>query len=102
MKEDLILALAIIGNTLNLAYNIPLVYQVIRNKNTRNISGSFLILRVVGSISWVLYGVVDEDIWIICANNVTLLSSLIIGGYKIRDRLKKNNNDNNDVVIYEV
>lgn len=81
---------AILGNVLNLAYNVPLVYQVIRNKSTRNISGTFLILRLLGSIVWCIYGGLVQDLWIILLNLVTLSSTFIIGCYKISNRREKN------------
>ena len=49
--------LGLIGNSLNLLYNIPFVYQVYKNNNTKNISTCFLFLRNLGSLSWISYGI---------------------------------------------
>ena len=35
-------AMAIIGNTLNLGYNIPFVYLVWKNRSSKNISDLFI------------------------------------------------------------
>ena len=43
------------------------------------------------SISWISYGILEKDIWIQLSYSVTLLSSLIVSFYKIKDKLKKNN-----------
>ena len=59
------IALGIVGNTLNLLYNVPFMYQVYKNNNTKNISTCFLILRNLGSLSWIIYGILDLDLWII-------------------------------------
>ena len=83
------ISLALIGNGLNFMYNIPFVYQVYKNKNTKNISTCFLLLRTLGSISWISYGILEKDIWIQLSYSVTLLSSLIVSFYKIKDKLKK-------------
>tara|TARA_B100001094_G_scaffold330667_2_gene396479 strand:+ start:626 stop:958 length:333 start_codon:yes stop_codon:yes gene_type:complete len=87
--------LGLLGNSLNLLYNIPFVYQVYKNNDTKNISTCFLLLRNLGSISWLSYGILEEDNWIISSYSVTLTSSLIISYYKLKDKLKKNNPQNN-------
>ena len=96
IHEYLLLFFAIIGNTLNLVYNIPFMYQVYKNKNTKNISTCFLILRVLGSISWVIYGLLDNDLWIILSYIVTLFSSLFVSIYKINDKIQNKTKQNNN------
>jgi len=91
MINNIKISLALIGNGLNLMYNIPFVYQVYKNNNTKNISTCFLLLRTFGSISWISYGILEKDIWIQLSYLVTLLSSLIISFYKIKDKIKKKN-----------
>lgn len=87
-------ALGIFGNTLNLLYNVPFMYQVYKNNNTKNISTCFLILRNLGSLSWIIYGILDLDLWIILSYIVTLSSSLFVSFYKIKDKINKNNDEN--------
>ena len=87
-------AVGIVGNTLNLLYNIPFMYQVYKNNNTKNISTCFLILRNLGSLSWIIYGILDLDLWIILSYIVTLSSSLFVSFYKIKDKINKNNDEN--------
>ena len=99
MKYILLYCFAIIGNTLNLLYNIPFMYQVYKNKNTKNISTCFLILRILGSISWIIYGLLDNDLWIIISYNVTLTSSLFVSIYKINDKIKNKTAQNNEINI---
>ena len=91
MINNIKISLALIGNGLNFMYNIPFVYQVYKNNNTKNISTCFLLLRTFGSISWISYGILEKDIWIQLSYLVTLLSSLIISFYKIKDKIKKKN-----------
>jgi uncharacterized protein with PQ loop repeat len=87
-------AVGIVGNTLNLLYNVPFMYQVYKNNNTKNISTCFLILRNLGSLSWIIYGILDLDLWIILSYIVTLSSSLFVSFYKIKDKINKNNDEN--------
>lgn len=88
---DINFMLGLLGNSLNLLYNIPFVYQVYKNNDTKNISTCFLLLRNLGSLSWISYGILEKDKWIILSYSVTITSSLIVSCYKLRDKLKKNN-----------
>ena len=63
--------------------------------DTKNISTCFLLLRNLGSLSWLSYGILEEDNWIISSYSITLTSTMIISYYKLKDKLKKNNIQNN-------
>ena len=89
--------LGLLGNSLNLLYNIPFVYQVYKNNDTKNISTCFLLLRNLGSLSWISYGILEKDNWIILSYSVTITSSLIVSFYKLKDKLKKRNNSQNNI-----
>ena len=82
--------LALIGNILNLAYNIPFVYLVWKNKSSKNISGTFLGLRFLGSVSWLLYGILIKDYWIGLSYIITLTATIIIIFVKFKERSRKN------------
>ena len=94
MNNDnkLALSFAIIGNTLNLAYNIPFVYLVWKNRSSKNISGSFLLLRFLGSISWIIYAIIIMDSWVGASYLVTLTATSIIGYIKLIERMSKKEN----------
>ena len=83
-----VLTFAILGNSLNLAYNIPLVYLVWKNRSTKNISGTFVLLRFCGSISWLIYAALILDSWVAASYTVTLISTCTIGYIKILERRK--------------
>ena len=87
------LAMAIIGNTLNLGYNIPFVYLVWKNRSSKNISGTFLLLRFWGSISWLIYAILVSDTWIAISYAVTLIATCSIYYIKFHERKNKNNVD---------
>jgi len=78
--------LALIGNLLNLAYNIPFVYLVWKKQSSKNISGSFLCLRFLGSVSWLLYGILIKDYWISISYIITLTATIIIIFVKFKER----------------
>ena len=84
-----VLTFAVLGNILNFAYNIPLVFQVYKNSSTKNISGLFLILRFCGSISWLIYAILVSDVWVGCSYTVTFIATFMIGLVKCKDRRQK-------------
>ncbi len=80
------LTMAIIGNTLNLGYNIPFVYLVWKNRSSKNISGTFLMLRFWGSISWLIYAILVSDVWVGISYTVTLVATCMIYYIKFKER----------------
>lgn len=97
------LAFAIIGNGLNLAYNIPFVYLVWKNRSSKNISGTFLLLRFWGSISWLIYAVLVMDAWVGFSYIVTLTATCAIYYIKFGERnnkkreIKESEETNNEI-----
>ena len=84
-----VLTFAILGNILNLAYNIPLVYRVWQTRSSKNISGAFLILRFCGSISWLIYATLVKDVWVASSYTVTLIATSLVFYIKCKDRTNK-------------
>ena len=95
-----VLTFAILGNVLNLAYNIPFVYLVWKNRSSKNISGSFLLLRFCGSVSWLIYAGLVNDGWLAFSYIVTLIATIMIGYIKIKERkLKQKPEECHEVII---
>ena len=98
----------IIANIINLSYNIPQMYKTYKCKSTKDFSGLFLLLRVVGNCIWIEYAIEINSMLMLINNIVTVISSLFIGYYKLNEILKKNSqiNDmnielqNNDIISY--
>ena len=84
-----VLVFAFLGNILNLAYNIPFVYLVWKNRSSKNISGSFLALRFCGSVSWLVYAALVQDAWVAFSYVVTLIATILIGYIKCKERKRK-------------
>ena len=81
--NETILILAILGNICNLAYNIPFIYVVWKHWNANNISKKFLVLRIIGSLIWIAYCIIINDLLIGLSYSVILLSSGFILYVKI-------------------
>ena len=79
-----------------------------KTKSTKDFSGLFLLLRVVGNCIWIEYAIEINSMLMLINNIVTVISSLFIGYYKLNEILKKNPqiNDmnielqNNDIISY--
>lgn len=84
--ERAAIALALSGNALNLAYNVPLVYLVVKKWDADNLSKYYIALRVSGSVAWIAYAGVTEELWVGVSYCVTLLSSLILAYVKMMPR----------------
>ena len=76
--------LAVAGNTLNLAYNVPLVWRVVSTGSAGDISTYFLGLRVAGSVCGLTSSSLTEDMWIMTSYLVTLASSVAMLAVKLR------------------
>ena len=95
-----VLVFAFLGNILNLAYNIPFVYLVWKNRSSKNISGAFLTLRFCGSISWLVYAALIQDAWVGTSYIVTLTATIMVGYVKYTERkVKKLKMENENQVI---
>ena len=80
----MITGLAVTGNALNLAYNVPLVWRIVRTGSANDISMYFLMLRISGSVCWLVYAILTDDIWILISYLVTLTSSVIMLVVKVK------------------
>ncbi len=78
----------VIANIINLVYNVPQIVKTCRTKSTKDFSGWFLSLRVLGNIIWVAYAIEVESLLMLINNIVTVISSAIIGGFMVNDMYK--------------
>ncbi len=65
---------------------VPQVIKVIKTRQTRDIALGMYVLMVVGVFFWLLYGVSTRAVSVIVANSVTLVLSLIVLIYKLREK----------------
>lgn len=63
---------------------IPQALQVIRTKNTEDISLVMYSMFVLGVILWTVYGFIILDLSIILANSITCVLASVILMYKIK------------------
>lgn len=85
----------IIANIINLFYNVPQMYKTYKCKSTKDFSGTFLLLRIIGNIIWCEYAIEVNSLLMLLNNLVTIISSLFIGYYKLSEILEERKNKNN-------
>jgi len=75
----------IIANVINLIYNIPQMVKTYQTKSTRDFSGWFLSLRVLGNAIWVVYSIYVANLLMLINNVVTVIASVFVGYYKLKE-----------------
>ncbi|HEX2788539.1 MAG TPA: SemiSWEET transporter [Ignavibacteria bacterium] len=63
---------------------LPQSIKTIRTRHTKDLSLFTLILLEFGIVSWLIYGIGDNDIPVIAANTISLLFISVILIFKIR------------------
>jgi len=86
LPMDFTTTLGLVAGTLTTAAYLPQVLKTWKSKSADGISWSMLVILCFGVVLWLLYGVYEHDLPVICANVVTLMLSTLILGLKIRYR----------------
>ena len=63
---------------------LPQAIKVFKSKSTKDISLYMFLIFTIGVLSWLVYGLIINDMPIILANAVTLILSFFILLYKIK------------------
>lgn len=75
----------IIANVINLVYNLPQIVKTYKTKSTKDFSGTFIFLRIVGNVIWIPYAIEIDSLLLLINTLVTVLSSIFIGYYKVKE-----------------
>ncbi len=67
---------------------LPQTLKTVRTRSTGDIAVGSFILMGLGSFSWVIYGFLTKDYFILTANTLTTLMSVVIFSIKINNDLK--------------
>ena len=63
---------------------LPQAIKVYKTRSTKDISLYMFLIFTVGVLSWLIYGLIINDLPVILANAVTLILSFFILIYKIK------------------
>ena len=58
-----------------------------QTKSTRDFSGWFLSLRVIGNAIWLVYSIYVANLLMLINNVVTVVASVFVGYYKVREMM---------------
>ena len=87
MKKDMIELIGLVAGALTTSGYIPQIYAVIKQKSAKGLSGLFLLTMGIGISLWLIYGILKGSLALISANAFSLICILILGAYKMRDRV---------------
>jgi uncharacterized protein with PQ loop repeat len=73
----------VIGNIINLVYNIPQIVKTYKTKSTKDFSSTFLFMRVFGNTIWLAYSIELNTFLFLLCNIVSVGSSIFISYYKV-------------------
>ncbi|RZJ31867.1 MAG: hypothetical protein EOO48_00750 [Flavobacterium sp.] len=71
--------------------NIPQAVKIIRTKSTKGISSWTYGILLMGNISWLVYGILRDDLPIILSNSISSVLCGTIWGFRLF--AKKSDND---------
>lgn len=64
----------------------PQIYKIHRTKHARDLSFPMYIIFSTGILLWLIYGIMINNLPIICANSITLLSCFYILAMMVKYR----------------
>lgn len=67
---DYIQILGLLAAVLTTGANLPQAYKVIKTRSTKSLSAISFLMLLLGSITWVIYGIYRDDIPVILANSI--------------------------------
>ena len=73
----------VLGNIINLIYNIPQMVKNYKSKSTGDFSPTFLFMRVAGNVIWLAYSIELNEFLFLFSNVVSVFSSVFISYYKV-------------------
>lgn len=78
--------IGVLAGVLTTSSFIPQALKTIKTKDTSGISLQMYLIFNLGVFLWLLYSIYLKDMAIFISNLITLIFSLIILGYKLREK----------------
>jgi uncharacterized protein with PQ loop repeat len=75
----------VIGNIINLVYNIPQMVKTYKTESTKDFSSTFLFMRVFGNSIWLAYSIELNTFLFLISNIVSVVASVFISYYKMQE-----------------
>jgi MtN3 and saliva related transmembrane protein len=81
---DITSTIGILVGIISIAYNVPFTYRIVKNKSARDVDLYFLLMRILGTAGYIVYGALIDDIYIIGANVFPMFCTIVIVTIKCR------------------
>jgi MtN3 and saliva related transmembrane protein len=81
---DFVTIIGLIAGTLTTISFFPQVIRVCKTRSTRDISLWMFLLFTIGVLLWMIYGIYLHQWPVILSNLLTLISAVIILGFKLK------------------
>lgn len=87
MFNDPVQILGLVAGTLTTIAFVPQVIKTWRTRSARDLSLPMFMIFFSGTLAWLLYGVIRQDLPVIAANSVTLILSamMLVFQWRFRD-----------------
>lgn len=83
---DPVKILGLVAGTLTTVAFVPQVLQTYRTRSAKDLSLGMFLIFCTGTISWLTYGLIREDLPVILANAVTLVLCFVLLYFKAKFR----------------
>ncbi len=84
MNIDTITLVGLSATTCILISQIPEILRALKLKETRDLSWGMIVLLIVGTVLWLIYGLLKTDNIIILANSIMLAILAVLLSVKVR------------------
>ncbi len=80
---ELVTATGIVASIFTATASIPQLIKIIKNKEAKDISLLMITVLILGLATWIIYGILKEDVIIIVANTIPFFVNILIGVMKL-------------------
>lgn len=86
-------AIGILAAIFTTIASFPQAYKIIKQKTSKGVSAATYLVLLIGTLLWLVYGIMQSDWPIIVANSISsILSAIILILYRVSDKkIKKLN-----------
>lgn len=81
---DIITIIGLLAATCTTTSFIPQIVKSVKTKNTKDLSLRMYLILAMGTLLWLIYGILNKSLPIIIANTIVLSFSLIILALKFK------------------
>ena len=97
-NKEIILVILIVASTCTAIYFLPKLIKAIKERNEGNIIPLTLIMMLTGSLLWIIYGIMKNDLNMIISNSTSFAPNSIINILAVYYRLQSTRSLNGKMI----